>query len=355
MQLLDLPPELLLQIVQLSVADPGLDFSARSEALCNYTLVCSALRGLAQRELVRDVRIDTPSQLDSFLAFAHAIQSTTATKKARLRIGTGTLQEPDMATVLQSCPALESLHVIFRTHRPEDLQALYARRPLLSSLTLPDIHFRRMENLVEIQLDCATGWPTTKIYLNPRHFPSLRALSLLDARLFLHPSDNEGVVMLEEALLDHLDVFIVDIEAWLRLPAPLLKKHKDKTLLSSVAATFYSSFNSLRDRLDVFPPHVLVGIPAGPEWTTAPFVHTLRSVDDLLQSHHLPQLQTVYLPPNLREPSKRSTQIANLQLWTTFNGRIEFADEPGANGEPLLSHPFAKRCLAAKAQRADEA
>ncbi|GAA5889640.1 hypothetical protein JCM5296_002417 [Sporobolomyces johnsonii] len=340
MQLLDLPPELLLQIVRLSVADPDLVFSARSEALCSYSLVCPALRGLAQRELVRDIRIDTPSQLNSFLAFAHAIQSTTATKKARLRIGTGTLQEPDMATVLQSCPALESLHVIFRTHGLKDLQ---------------DINLRRMENLVEIQLDCAIGLPTIKIYLNLRHLPSLRALSLFDASLLLDPSDNEGVMMLEEAVLDHLDVFIVNISVWLRLPAPLLKKHKDKTLLSSVATPLYSSFNSLRHRLDVFPPHVLVWVPPGQELTSARLGRTLQSVDDLLQSHHPPQLQTLYLPPILREPSKRSTFIAILQLWTTFSDRIEFADEPGANGEPLLSHPFAKRCLAAKAQRADEA
>ncbi|GAA5901705.1 hypothetical protein JCM5296_005385 [Sporobolomyces johnsonii] len=279
MQLLDLPTELLVHIVRLSVADLDLELSARSKALSSYSHVCSALRGVAQAELARDIRIDHPSQLPSFLAFAAAIPVT----KVKLHIQLGALQGRDVEIVLASCPALVRLEVIYSL----------------------------FHHLVELHLDSTHVVP-------------------------------------EDAMLNQLDIFFVNPGAWDRLPAPLLKKHADKILLCVPPHTRLTSLSLHRDP-DI-TVHLLLcdGTPPAVIGPLRKVAFLKLQVDHFLQSVR-PQLATLYLPPCLRE-----TPGCDPPSWTTFRDKIEFADGPGAHGEPLLSHPFAKRCIAAKAQRASE-
>ncbi|GAA5877901.1 hypothetical protein JCM1840_002942 [Sporobolomyces johnsonii] len=281
MQLLDLPTELLVHIVRLSVADLDLGCRPRSKALSSYSYVCSALHGVAREVLARDVWLYKPLQLPSFLAFAAA----TPVKTAKLHIGWRALQGRDVETVLESCPALVRLEVIYS----------------VGSLTALAV----FHHLVELHLDST-------------HVP-------------------------EDALLNQLDIFFVNPGAWDRLPAPLLKKHAYKILL---CVPPHARLTSSLHRDPDITLHLLLcdGTPPAVSGTFLEVAFAQVVVDRFLQSLRR-QLATLYLPPCLRE-----TPGCDPPSWTTFSDKIEFADGPGAHGEPLLLHPFARRCIAAKVE-----
>ncbi|GAA5877876.1 hypothetical protein JCM1840_002932 [Sporobolomyces johnsonii] len=321
MQLLDLPTELLLHIVRLSVADLDLELSARSKALCSYSYVCSALHGVAREELARDAWLYKPSKLPSFLAFAAA----TPVKTAKLYNGGYALRGRDVETVLASCTALSHLkvqctagHRVVGIRSLQEAQAFKLGRLVGSSSTLSNIDFGRMDNLVELQLDCTAP-----------------------------------EVTLDDALLIQLDVFVVNLDMWRQLPTPQSKQHRCKTLVS---LSSYRQFSRL-PFLDVFPPHLLVCVPEGSQLNPLPGRIRLPIVvvSDFLTSRPPPPLETMYLPPCICRPSTRPVSTADLPFCTPLDDKIEIVETPEARGAPLLSHPFAKRCIAAKAKRAIEA
>ncbi|GAA5901747.1 hypothetical protein JCM5296_005395 [Sporobolomyces johnsonii] len=356
MQLLDLPTELLVHIVRLSVADLDLGVRARSKALCSYSYVCSALHGVAREELARDVWLYKPSQLPSFLAFAHATPVT----KTKLYNGWYALRGRDVETVLASCTALSHLkvqctagHHDVGIRSLQEAQAFKRRRLVGSSSTLSHIDFGRMDNLVELQLDCAFGSSaseTIKGYLSLRNFPSLSALRLFYQRFHLREGTAPEVT-LDDALLIQLDVLVINLDTWRQLPTPQLKQHRYKTLVS---LSSYRQFSRL-PFLDVFPPHLLVGVPDVSHPPPDRIGLAIKEVSDFLTSRPPPPLETMYLPPCICRPSTRPASTADLPFCTPFDDKIEIVETPEARGAPLLSHPFAKRCIAAKAKRAIEA
>ncbi|GAA5873397.1 hypothetical protein JCM1840_007370 [Sporobolomyces johnsonii] len=214
----------------------------------------------------------------------------------------------------------------------QEAQGCMCRENRLTHRTLVELHL----------VNVASSFATAFVRIEHHHFPSLRALHIHDENDPDSPFCGTEV-KLDDTLLDHFDILIVNPQAWLQLSPHSSKAHKDKILLSLSHAIAIAGPEGSRD---------FFWWTLGKVESSQPLV--LEHLDRLLESPGRLRLNTLYLPPRLREHSNRDQSIANLRVWTVYGDTIEFAEEPEAYSETVLSHPFAQRRTAARVQRVDE-